>query len=121
MSEHTTPHNSDALDSRHARLAAALRAADVNNTPIRPLRDSALELGVSTTQEDAYAVQRQIRELRTAAGDRVIGRQIGLTAAAVPRQLGVEQPDYGTLWASTASSEESRVGRKCVSMCRSRG
>src|SRR3546814_16619761 len=88
MAEHTTPHKAGALDSRHARRAAALRAADVNNTPIRPLRDSALELGVSTTQEDAYAVQRQIRELRTAAGDRVIGRKIGLTAAAVQRQLG---------------------------------
>lgn len=109
MSEHTTPHNSDAPDARHARLAAALRAADVNNTPIRPLRDSALELGVSTTQEDAYAVQRQVRELRTAAGDRVIGRKIGLTAAAVQRQLGVDQPDYGTLWASTAYGDGATV------------
>ena len=109
MPEPTTQHNSDPLDARHARLAAALRAADVNNTPIRPLRDSALELGISTTQEDAYAIQRQVRELRTAAGDRVIGRKIGLTAATVQRQLGVDQPDYGTLWASTAYGDGATV------------
>lgn len=109
MPEPTMHHNSDPLDARHAQLAAALRAADVNNTPIRPLRDSALELGVSTTQEDAYAIQRQVRELRTTAGDRVIGRKIGLTAATVQRQLGVDQPDYGTLWASTAHGDGATV------------
>lgn len=109
MSDSITRHNSDDLDARHARLATALWTAGVDGTPVPPLRESALELGVPTTQEHAYAIQRQVRELRTASGDRVVGRKIGLTAAAVQRQLGVDQPDYGALWASTAYGDGATV------------
>jgi 2-keto-4-pentenoate hydratase len=35
-----------------------------------------------------------------ARGERIIGRKIGLTTKAIQQQLGVNEPDYGALWAS---------------------
>jgi 2-keto-4-pentenoate hydratase len=46
----------------------------------------------------AYQVQRLLTERRVAAGATVIGRKIGLTSAAVQRQVGVDRPDFGTLF-----------------------
>ena len=39
----------------------------------------------------------------------MIGKKIGLTALSVQRQLGVDQPDYGCLWQSTASGDGETV------------
>ena len=46
----------------------------------------------------AYEVQALNTQLRLAAGARIVGRKIGLTAKSVQTQLGVEQPDYGVLF-----------------------
>jgi len=34
------------------------------------------------------------------AGERIVGRKIGLTSRAMQEQMGVYEPDYGDLWAS---------------------
>ncbi|MBL7500918.1 fumarylacetoacetate hydrolase family protein [Frankia sp. CNm7] len=61
----------------------------------------------------AYQVQRRLTERRLAAGARIIGRKIGLTSAAVQRQIGVDRPDFGVLFddMSYADGELIPVGR----------
>ena len=61
---------------------------------------------------DAYAVQTEWTKMRLARGEKIVGRKIGLTAKAVQEQLGVDQPDYGTLWQS--SFYETKNGRLTV-------
>lgn len=53
----------------------------------------------------AYAVQERNTELWLAAGRRLVGRKIGLTSRAIQAQLGVDQPDYGMLYADMVFSD----------------
>jgi len=75
------------------QIALALREAERSASPIPPVRQWLA--GAS----DAYAVQEINTRARLAAGGRLVGRKIGLTNPAVQRQLGVDQPDYGMLFA----------------------
>ncbi len=77
----------------HFELAARLRSA-YRDGPIPPLRDGLDPLDV----EGAYAVQALNTHMWQRGGRRVVGRKAGLTAVAVQRQLGVEQPDFGVLF-----------------------
>ena len=49
------------------------------------------------TIEDAYAIQQKMLARRLAAGERVVGKKIGVTSKAVMDMLGVFQPDFGWL------------------------
>ncbi|KAA9155271.1 2-keto-4-pentenoate hydratase [Amycolatopsis acidicola] len=78
-----------------AGAARLLAKAAESGTPIPPLTRTFPGLSV----EDAYDVQlRQVAEW-TAAGRVVKGHKVGLTSAAIQRQLGVDSPDYGHLFA----------------------
>ena len=48
--------------------------------------------------DSAYAVQYRLTERRLAAGARIVGRKIGLTAPVVQEQIGVDRPDFGVLF-----------------------
>ncbi|MFD0360285.1 2-keto-4-pentenoate hydratase [Nocardia sp. GCM10030253] len=84
------------MTSRQDIEAAAVRlaAATAFGVPVPPVRD----LIGSADVELAYAVQSIGIHERIAAGDRLVGRKIGLTSPAVQQQLGVNQPDFGVLF-----------------------
>jgi 2-keto-4-pentenoate hydratase len=65
--------------------------------PIAPLSESE---GISDVSA-AYAVQSHWTNIRLRRGEQIAGRKIGLTSRAVQQQLGVNEPDYGTLWKSS--------------------
>jgi 2-keto-4-pentenoate hydratase len=50
------------------------------------------------SEADAYSVAGINIRRRIEAGNRIVGRKIGLTSRAVQKQLGVNQPDYGFLF-----------------------
>lgn len=77
-------------------LARRLDEAWERRAPIAPLSDRD---GLASVEE-AYAVQTAWSELRRGRGERTVGRKVGLTSAAMQKQFGVAEPDYGSLWAS---------------------
>lgn len=77
------------------KAAAQLRHAAETMNPGPPIRDLISAGGV----EAAYAVQDANTMHYLANGRRLVGRKTGLTSKSVQRQLGVNQPDYGMLYA----------------------
>lgn len=93
----------------HEAMARTLWDAAASREPVTPLRETATALRMAPTAEHAYAIQRINRDRRIRGGDRVVGRKIGLTARSVQQQLGVDSPDFGALWASTAFGDGDQV------------
>lgn len=83
------------MAARVAEIAARLREAERSRQPVAPF---AAELGMGDIGA-AYAVQAENTRHAVRQGRRIVGRKIGLTSQAVQRQLGVDQPDYGVLFA----------------------
>jgi 2-keto-4-pentenoate hydratase len=77
-------------------LARRLDEAWENREPVAPLSESE---GLEDV-EKAYEIQTRWSELRLSRGEKIIGRKIGLTSFAMQDQLGVSEPDYGSLWSS---------------------
>ena len=80
------------------QAADALWEADQQRAPIAPVREL---LGTSTDLDVGYAVQEINAQRSLALGRRVSGRKIGVTSKAVQQQVGVDQPDFGTLYTDT--------------------
>ena len=91
MSEQSTD---TAVDAE--ALARRLDGAWENREPVAPLSQSE---GLEDV-EKAYEIQTRWSELRQSRGERIVGRKIGLTSFAIQEQLGVSEPDYGSLWGS---------------------
>jgi 2-keto-4-pentenoate hydratase len=85
--------------------AALLKAAHDGCQPIAPLRDRLLKVD----QNCAYAIQETNTRAWLAEGRRLVGRKIGLTSLAVQAQLGVDQPDFGMLFADMAVGDAEQV------------
>ena len=84
-----TSSQSTVRDHHARRLYDALRARRTNP----PL----IEDDPKLTIDDAYAISLATLALRTADGERVVGKKIGVTSKAVQDMLGVHQPDFGFL------------------------
>ena len=76
-----------------SNLADELWDADRTAKPVAPLTERYPDLVL----EDAYAIQTINIDRRVAAGQRVIGRKVGLTSAPMQKLLGVDEPDFGVL------------------------
>jgi 2-keto-4-pentenoate hydratase len=84
------------------RLAAlSLREAYRTGQPCAPVRDLVADGDVAA----AYGIQEINTRLWLEQGRRLVGRKIGLTSAAVQKQLGVDQPDFGMLFADMAACD----------------
>jgi 2-keto-4-pentenoate hydratase len=87
-------------------LAADLRTAHEQRKPIPPVRERLKDIAAG------YAVQEINTEYWLGEGRRLVGRKIGLTSLAVQRQLGVDQPDYGVLYADMAFADGASLSRR---------
>lgn len=79
--------------SKTDALAQELYRALVEQRTVPPLRSRGLDLHI----DDAYAISLGLLRRRLQAGERVIGKKIGVTSKAVQDMLGVHQPDFGFL------------------------
>jgi len=68
----------DALRKRHVVEPLTKRFADI-------------------TVDDAYGVSKHMLARRLAAGEKLIGRKVGLTNKGVQKHFGIDEPDYGNL------------------------
>ena len=90
-------------------VATRLSEATENGVAIPPVRDEIADGGIAA----AYAVQQVNTKHYLKQGRRLVGRKIGLTSKSVQKQLGVDSPDFGMLFADMAlyDGEEVAVGR----------
>lgn len=98
-----------ALSAAGREAAQRLRGAYDSGEPCRPIRD----LVAADDLETAYAVQDSNTRHWIREGRKLAGRKIGLTSRVVQQQLGVDQPDFGMLFADMAvcDGEPVRAGR----------
>jgi 2-keto-4-pentenoate hydratase len=75
------------------KAAGTLLDAYASRTPVPPLTATYSAISV----DDAYAIQLAQVSAWTSAGAVVKGHKVGLTSAAMQKQLGVNQPDFGVL------------------------
>jgi len=80
-------------DALLQELADELWQADRTAKPVAPLTERHPDLRI----QDAYAIQTINIQRRTAVGERVIGRKVGLTSRPMQKMLGVDEPDFGVL------------------------
>lgn len=97
--------------------ADRLNQAWVSKTPCNNLRDLLSPQDIPS----AYAVQEHNTLRWLAQGRRICGRKIGLTSKAVQTQLGVDQPDYGMLWADTCYADSEPVALSRVMQPKAEG
>jgi 2-keto-4-pentenoate hydratase len=89
----------------HRQAAGRLLAAVRDRAPCAPVCD----LIGSSDMAAGYAVQQLLTQEALASGRRITDRKIGLTSEAVQRQLGVDQPDFGVLFADMACTETEPI------------
>ncbi|MDR1319150.1 MAG: 2-keto-4-pentenoate hydratase [Treponema sp.] len=79
-----------------AAFAEQLFKAEQSRRPLPPLTDQDSSIGV----DDAYRIQLENVKRVVSLGHVISGKKIGLTSPGIQKQLGVNEPDYGHLFAA---------------------
>jgi 2-oxopent-4-enoate/cis-2-oxohex-4-enoate hydratase len=90
------------------QLGDELHQALVSRKPVSPLTSR----GFSLTVDDAYRIQERMVSHRLRAGERVVGKKIGVTSRAVMEALDVRQPDFGWLLSGMVVPEGEAIPRE---------
>ena len=99
--------NSAVVETSVEVVALALREAELSKNAIAPVRP---QLGGESADVNiAYAVQEANTQRALAEGRRLVGRKIGLTSVAVQKQLGVDSPDFGMLFADMSYGDGEAI------------
>jgi 2-oxopent-4-enoate/cis-2-oxohex-4-enoate hydratase len=75
------------------QLGDELYDALCSQTTLAPLIQREPDISI----EDAYHISQRMVQRRVAAGEKIVGKKIGVTSAPVQEMLGVFQPDFGFL------------------------
>ena len=89
----------------HQTIATELREIYQSRQYCAPIRTRLPDNDVA----GAYAIQDINTDHWLRAGRRLVGRKIGLTSRAVQDQLGVNQPDYGMLFADMCYADGETI------------
>lgn len=81
----------------HAAWAAYLLAGIDERRELQAITKQVDLVGI----DDAYAIQAALLELQLRRGDTLAGAKLGLTSAAKQQQMGVSEPVYGWVTASS--------------------
>jgi len=92
-------------DATVAAIADELAAAERDRTTVPLL--TARHPGM--TVDDAYAVQAEWRRRAVAAGRRPVGRKIGLTSKVMQAATGIDEPDYGAIFADMVHEDGATI------------
>ena len=88
-----------------AALGDELYAALAGRHVLAPLTEREPAISI----DDAYNISLHLLRRREAAGERVIGKKIGVTSKPVQDMLGVHQPDFGFLTDRMHIADGSKV------------
>jgi 2-keto-4-pentenoate hydratase len=98
------------VNERLKLIAARLWQAAQDGEAIAPVREAIAQAAAGgDLLAAAYQVQQYVTQRRIDGGARLVGRKIGLTSAAVQRQLGVDSPDFGALFADMAIGDGEEI------------
>lgn len=89
----------------HAHWASYLLAGVDERRELQAITKQVDELSI----DDAYAIQAALLELQLGRGDTLAGAKLGLTSAAKQEQMGVDEPVYGWVPATSVLAEDGAV------------
>jgi len=93
------------VDADEARRLAIRQLADYDaRTPGQLFSQT-----VHMTASRAYSLQTDVVRLREERGEKVIGYKVGCTSKVIQRQLGIDQPVFGRLFATECFQSGARI------------